>query len=698
MKKRFRFSLLTKVVLLTGSTIFLTTASTLTITTIIDYQDSEAQRIKDSQTASDYAGIIFEQSDENFGLLVEMQTIVWNRYSEIADTFESITQLEYQDYLDNLNIELFGPDPESGAIGGNPAAINRRLVYNEIRTALNSATRSRQIDSTTVFLIDPQYNRQITLVNLIQPMAGQISYLDSQIVNAIQNRNYYVTFNNANRITTLNTVESSDKQIVAFTTVNKITTEIDAAFRRTVLFQILVTLGIAVGLMILFGLLTKFLVIRNIKKLSRSTTSFIEKLDADEPLDLISSNVKSRDEIRELSEDFDHLQEHIIHYVNTLEEKQAIEQKNMAELLLAKRIQLESLPKDFFLFKDNEIRSVLKTAKEVGGDFYDYFVIDKNRLGIVIADVSGKGVPAALFMMKAKESIRNALYRRVTIEEAIGMVNTTLSLNNTENYFVTAFIAILDTDTNKLTYVSAGHERPYLVSDNKAKRIECNSNIVLGIAPDFEFEKGELDLKAGDHVLFYTDGLNEAINSNTEEFGYNRIAASLSKKAKDNKEMLSNLMTDFNEFVGSAEQFDDLTLVLLQLKKDTLTLEYKNAKYEDIENATNKCEEYLEGYDIKKVSKIGIIIDEVFNNIISYSGVPNIDIYLKVEKVSEEKISLYFIDKGKHFDPTLTKKRTVQQNLEEGRVGGLGITIVKNLASDIEYLRDNDSNILIISL
>ena len=357
--------------------------------------------------------------------------------------------------------------------------------------------------------------------------------------------------------------------------------------------------------------------------------------------------------------------------------------------------QLESLPAATHFNRNIELRALISPAKAVGGDFYDYFYIDKDHLAMVIADVSGKGIPASLFMMRSKESIRSTSLNESDLSKVFFKVNNSLCVNNKEGFFVTAFLGILDMKSYDFSYISAGHERPFIKRGNECKRLDVESNFVLGLEEDFVYQKQSIKLQEGDTIILYTDGLNEAINPNKEEFGYERIADSL-KKSDILKQNISNLIIDLEEFKGQEEQFDDITLLSFNIKKNTVVYSYLKPKYEDIDDLTDKVNEYLDGLDPIIVSKIGVVIDEVLNNIISYGKTKtNKTLSVTIEKTTNGA-TLIFIDNSHPFNPLLKEDRTVQENMNEGIVGGLGISIIRNISKETEYVYSDNKNILIV--
>ena len=447
-------------------------------------------------------------------------------------------------------------------------------------------------------------------------------------------------------------------------------------------FTLVATMLVATALMLtVYLIFANKYIVKNIKSLSESAIEFTSRLTRGGTLEIIDTNVKSHDEIGALSENFRLLQERIIGYVGEISEKTATEERMRAELGIASKIQLESLPEKPLMCKNVRIESFIRPAKEVGGDLFDYFMIDENRLFFVIADVSGKGVPAALFMMRGKEIIRSCASRGMNVVEIAQTVNNELCKNNKEGLFITAFIAIYDVNTKILTYVRAGHEQPFILRGGKAEKISEESNFILGGFPNFTYVSDTVQLCGGDRMLLYTDGLNEGINASNEEFGYERIEKALEDS---NGEVLTSLYGKLCEFCGEKEQFDDVTMLLIEVaKEDVITL--SPPTYDDIPKITDRINSQLCG-DGEKIAELDVIIDELINNYVSYAfdGVaePRLEISLKV---LGGEVKMTFTDNGAPFDPIKSPDADVDVDVSQRKIGGLGIMIVKNISDGIEY-------------
>ena len=260
------------------------------------------------------------------------------------------------------------------------------------------------------------------------------------------------------------------------------------------------------------------------------------------------------------------------HYVSAVEQRHALELENeriTTELSLATRIQMSALPKDSPAFPDHsefDLCASMTPAKEVGGDFYDYFLIDEDHLGLVIADVSGKGIPAALFMMVAMDQIRHAAIGEKSPERALKLVNAQICSRNAEEMFVTAWLGILELSTGRLDMANAGHEYPALKHpDGSFDLLKGKHGLVLGAMDVARYTKVSIDLEPGAKLFVYTDGLTEATNAEKMLFGTERMIEALRRGENGSPEQIMETVSEaVNRFVGSAPQFDDLTMLCIR--------------------------------------------------------------------------------------------------------------------------------------
>ena len=259
-------------------------------------------------------------------------------------------------------------------------------------------------------------------------------------------------------------------------------------------------------------------------------------------------------------------------YIEDLTIVTAEKERIGAELNVATQIQADMLPRIFPPFperKEFDLYATMNPAKEVGGDFYDYFLIDDDHLGIVMADVSGKGVPAALFMVIAKTLIKNrALMNNAGPGEILADVNDQLCEGNDAELFVTVWLGILTISTGSIVYASAGHEYPAYYRNGRGFDLEKEKHgPPVATMEGLHFREHETVLQSGESLYLYTDGVTEATNSGNELFGEDRMIESLNRHSEDNVEdILKKVREDIDSFVGEAPQFDDLTMLIITYK------------------------------------------------------------------------------------------------------------------------------------
>ena len=281
--------------------------------------------------------------------------------------------------------------------------------------------------------------------------------------------------------------------------------------------------------------------------------------------------IRTNDEIEILYHAFGKMMDKTEQSIQDVQRVTAEKERIGAELDIATKIQKELLPQIFPPFpdrKDMDIYAVMDPAKEVGGDLYDFFMIGESKIAIVIADVSGKGIPAALFMAITKTLIKNRISNGETASQAFEGINNQLCEGNGEGFFVTAWAGILDLTTGEMEYANAGHNPPVLIRKNgEIEWVHGPSGLVLAAMEDMTYTPGYLKLEKGDKILLYTDGVTEANNMQEEMFGEVRLEKVLAEYAHvPVQESIAQVMLALNAFVGAAEQFDDITMLELEYK------------------------------------------------------------------------------------------------------------------------------------
>ena len=338
------------------------------------------------------------------------------------------------------------------------------------------------------------------------------------------------------------------------------------ALHEYIVNAVWVTVAVVIVFILIFMLYMYKKMISPIDLIAKEAEKFVEN---DTEISEKLGKIQTGDEIQKLSESVLKMEIGIKEYIANLTKITAEKEKISAELNVATQIQADMLPSIFPAFperKEFDIFATMEPAKEVGGDFYDFFMVDEDHLVFTIADVSGKGVPAALFMVIAKTLLKNQLLQGDSPKKLFEEVNNQLCENNKEGMFVTAWIGMLELSTGKLTYSNAGHNRPVLKrADGEFEYLSCKPGFVLAGFEGIPYTLEEIQIAKGDKIYLYTDGVTESIDETQEQFGEERLKAVLNEnKDEIPEDILKAVKEKMNIFVGEAEQFDDITMVCVQ--------------------------------------------------------------------------------------------------------------------------------------
>ncbi len=314
-----------------------------------------------------------------------------------------------------------------------------------------------------------------------------------------------------------------------------------------------------------------FFVRKMVTKPVGKLTAFTKEITKTSKFENQRIEIKTGDEIQSLSESFNFMLAELENYIANLSKVTAEKERIGAELDIAKHIQASMLPCIFPAFperKEFDIYATMEPAKEVGGDFYDFFMVDDTHLAIVMADVSGKGVPAALFMVIGKTLIKDHTTPGRDLGKVFTEVNQLLCESNSEELFITAFEGVLDLVTGEFVYVNAGHEMPFICkAGGDFEPYKIRAGFVLAGMEGMKYRAGSTRLEPGDKIFQYTDGVTEATNLKNELYGMNRLGAILNKvKGGTPNDILPAIKKDIDEFVGDPDQFDDITMLCLEYK------------------------------------------------------------------------------------------------------------------------------------
>ena len=367
-------------------------------------------------------------------------------------------------------------------------------------------------------------------------------------------------------ITTLVPLKDSKGNVVAIMCVQRFMKGLTSARHNYVIGVTILTFILIILTFVVIMIFVRRQIVKPIKLINEEAERFSNQSKL---IEKKLENISKISEIEGLAEAINKMEIDIANYIDNLTKVTKEKERIGTELRLATAIQENSIPNIFPPYphrKEFDLFASMTPAKEVGGDFYDFYLVDDNHLAMVIADVSGKGIPAALTMMATKILISENLLAKKSASEVLSVVNNRINKHNNANMFVTVWIGILDLTTGILTAANAGHEYPTIYrKDKKFEVIKDKHGIVLGAMEDFEYEEYEIKLNKGDKIFVYTDGVVEATNSDNEMYGIDRMVETLNKLSKDDiKDILKNMKKDVDSFVGKAVQFDDLTMLGLE--------------------------------------------------------------------------------------------------------------------------------------
>ena len=443
--------------------------------------------------------------------------------------------------------------------------------------------------------------------------------------------------------------------------------------------------------------LTKRLVIDNINEVAQSLDRIVQG-DLDVVVDVRGNK------------EFDALSDDINQTVGTLKDHIAAEAARLdAELEYAKSIQQSALPSVFPPYPDHnefDIHATMAPAKEVGGDFFDFELLEGNRFGFCIADVSGKGIPAALFMMRAKTLIKSFGIAGLPPEEILRRVNDELCANNSAGMFVTCWLGILDLNTGIIEYANAGHNPPLIRHGNgQFEFLRNNPNFVLAGMEGIKYRHHELKLYKDDVLFLYTDGVTEATDNGNNLFGDDRLMNTLNSITFSSMEdICEKVRHSVDMFVGTAPQFDDITMLSLiyngSFAEDTPDVITMPAILANHNEFMAFIEQQLESMDcpMKDLMKIEVAVDEIFANVASYAYPDSSgNITAKVEKLNEPAgVRIAFSDNGIPFNPLDLPDPDTDLPVEQRSIGGLGIYMIKKSMDNVSYRYEKSKNIFTI--
>lgn len=371
-------------------------------------------------------------------------------------------------------------------------------------------------------------------------------------------------------VTTAVPLYNSKKEAVAIIGIVKPMYEVKE-YNQNFLHKILIyAISFSIVFLVFYTIFLYLRIIRPILFITDETSHFAEHHGE---LSGILKKVRNHDEIGTLAKSVEKMSLDMNRYIQDLTQTTAEKERLSTELNVATQIQAEMLPRVFPPYKNHpeiELFALMEPAKEVGGDFYDFYMIDDDHFAVVVGDVSGKGVPAALFMVITKTLLKDTAMHSTNPAEIFNSVNSILCEGNESGLFVTCWMAILTLSTGQLCFANAGHTAPIIFHENEVKYLTTKPNLMLAGMDGIKYTNYNITLNAGDRIFIYTDGVTEAMDSAQNLYGEERLLNLLKiKTGLSSKEILDVVKKDINDFVKDAQQFDDITMLEMAYKSNS---------------------------------------------------------------------------------------------------------------------------------
>ena len=413
------------------------------------------------------------------------------------------------------------------------------------------------------------------------------------------------------------------------------------------------------------------------------------------------------DEIGQLSHSFGNMQQSLVKYIDELKNTTAQKASIESDLRIASGIQMGMLPEKFPTRDDRDdvqLYASLTPAKEVGGDLFDFYFRDE-KLFFCIGDVSGKGVPASLFMAVTRSTFRTVSAHESMPDCIVTTMNKAIADMNKTHMFVTLFVGVLDLPTGRLHYCNAGHDAPLLVGAGVGE-LACDSNIPVGFMPTWKYSLQETQIFTGTTILLFTDGLTEAMNADYAQFQIERVNdvafQALSHGQQEPRQLIAQMTDAVHDFVGDAEQSDDLTMMAIQyIRQQSDVRMHKNlvlpCDLQEVPRLNAFVEEVCQdvGFDEQTTMSIKVAVEEAVVNVMKYAYPPGQQRDVTIEAASNDvRLKFTIIDCGMPFDPTVQSEVDTTLSAQERKIGGLGIHIIRQNMDSINYERIDNLNVL----
>ena len=468
--------------------------------------------------------------------------------------------------------------------------------------------------------------------------------------------------------------------------------------RRTVMS--IVTVGLLLMLYFFIRIITREL--QPLRRLAKEAETI-----ASGNFDTKLPELQRTDEIGQLSNSFAGMQKSLVRYIDELKDTTAEKASIESELQVASGIQMGMMPKDFPTSQerdDVQLYASLTPAKDVGGDLFDFYIRDE-KLFFCIGDVSGKGVPASLFMAVTRSVFRTVSAHESMPDRIVATLNATMADMNETNMFVTLFVGVLDLPTGRMRYCNAGHDAPLLVGQGVGM-LPCDSNIPAGFMPSWKYTLQETQIFTGTTIFLFTDGLTEAEDATHALFKMERVnevaKQALANHQEEPRQLIAVMTDAVHQFVGDAEQSDDLTMMAIQYIKKPRDVRFSKRiilpnDTKEVPTLAAFVDEVCEavGFDAALTMKMNLAIEEAVVNVMEYAYPRGTHGDITVEaQANDVRLKFTIIDSGTHFDPTAQADVDTTLSAEDRPIGGLGIHIVRQYMDSINYERISGRNVL----
>ena len=629
-------------------------------------------------------------------------------------------------FIDGNDISVFLAAKESILAGDDTETVRK---YNSIKKELDDLCDTQDVNVIYVIVLNPGYDSFVSVFNSPNKNSGYTAWDIGHVedANVIEDNAFYGVYkdiyenglergsvirtNNLNgvvpHVTSLIPVKAGG-QIAAILCVQRTIaelTDIRGRYIRLIVLTAVILLVVSTALSLLH---IRWQFVKPVKEIADEAARFAAESSA--PEKPISETDIKINELSELARAINDMERDTLKHIEDLSAVISEKQRMGTELRIASLIQEGSVPTTFPPFPDRrefQLFASMTPAKEIGGDFYDFFFIDKDHLALVMADVSGKGIPAALFMMITKILISDRALMGGTPSEILTFVNSRICENNKAEMFVTVWLGILDVNTGVITASNAGHDDPAVYRKNgKFDILKSKHGLVVGAMKEAKYRDFEIKLERGDKIFLYTDGVPEATNAEQKMLTIDGMLAVLNKATDlDPEGVLAAVKEGVDAFVSDSPQFDDLTMLCLKYEGPQEDIEEEDmekltiqATDENLEKARDFVRDFMEraGCSPKSIMQAEIAVEEIFVNVAHYAYAPDVgDVELKL-KTSGGAILLTFTDCGVKYNPLEKENPDVTLSADDREIGGLGIFMVKKLVDNMTYEYKDGKNILIL--